>query len=124
MKIAAQVIIYIDDAGDFRAEAAPHGMATRRKLDLRDGLWEPLLRAELMSLSEHARANKEENEKILAQNKRQSHANKTNRIAQEIYDNVAKKHSIPLADRVVPKLRGRAHKQAAKAKQTEVVRDL
>lgn len=110
MTIAAQIVLYIDDKGVIRAEAAQHGMASRRRLELRDGMWEAYLKAELNAMSAFARDNRAEVERIADMNKRQSMADSLNRRAKEIYDDVARKHSGDLADRVVPSLAGRTKK--------------
>ena len=114
MTIAAQIVVYIDDQGVFRAEM-PSKNGLRKRIELRDGEWEAVLRSELWTASEFARANREENQRVRDAIIRQSNADRTNRIARDIYENIAANHGRGLADHAVPSQRGHAKRMVKKA---------
>jgi hypothetical protein len=113
MTILAQIIIHIDQDGVFRCEM-PGANGARRRIDLkgRDGMWEAMIRAELLEASILGRANRAENEAVRKQNIRQSQADHTERMRKQLWVEVAHNHGSGFATKHIP---GGAPKRVPKA---------
>lgn len=113
MTILAQIIFYIDQDGVIRCEV-PGANGARRRIDLkgREGMLEPMLRAELLEASALGRANRAENEAIRKQNIRQSEADHTQRMRKQLWTDVARGHGGGFATKHIP---GGAPKRVPKA---------